>query len=83
MAVLMAIEPILAVKDVVEAANYYRDVLGFEEIWLWGEPPVHGGAVKDDSAGSRNSGGKRDSFREVAGAQDVRMVLQRHAQQVA
>jgi hypothetical protein len=41
---LITIEPILAVRDVATSAAYYRDVLGFEYVWLWGEPPTHGGA---------------------------------------
>lgn len=41
-------EPILAVPDVATAVQYYRDVLGFNEIWQWGEPPVHGGARRDE-----------------------------------
>jgi GNAT superfamily N-acetyltransferase/uncharacterized glyoxalase superfamily protein PhnB len=47
---LMTIEPILAVRDVATAATHYRDVLGFEEVWLWGEPPTHGGANRDGVA---------------------------------
>ena len=31
--------PVLLVKDVVAAANYYRDKLGFNYEQLWGEPP--------------------------------------------
>jgi catechol 2,3-dioxygenase-like lactoylglutathione lyase family enzyme len=30
---------VLLVKDVVAAANYYRDKLGFHYDRLWGEPP--------------------------------------------
>jgi GNAT superfamily N-acetyltransferase/uncharacterized glyoxalase superfamily protein PhnB len=44
---LITMEPILAVRDVATAATYYRDVLGFEDVWLWGEPPTHGGANQD------------------------------------
>jgi GNAT superfamily N-acetyltransferase/uncharacterized glyoxalase superfamily protein PhnB len=44
---LVTLEPILAVRDVATAAAYYRDVLGFAEVWLWGEPPTHGGANWD------------------------------------
>ena len=40
-------EPVLAVRDVATATAYYRDVLGFEDVWLWGEPPTHGGANWD------------------------------------
>ena len=31
--------PILLVRDVVAAANYYRDQVGFTYDELWGEPP--------------------------------------------
>src|SRR5437867_1869217 len=44
---LMTMEPILAVRDVPAATGYYRDVLDFEDVWLWGEPPNHGGANRD------------------------------------
>jgi GNAT superfamily N-acetyltransferase len=36
-------EPIFPVADVVAAVRYYRDVLGFEKDWVWGEPPDFGG----------------------------------------
>jgi catechol 2,3-dioxygenase-like lactoylglutathione lyase family enzyme/GNAT superfamily N-acetyltransferase len=47
---VLMLEPILAVRDVVAATAYWRDVLGFEEVWLWGEPPIHGGANQDGVA---------------------------------
>lgn len=31
--------PVLLVRDVVAAANYYRDALGFAYERFWGEPP--------------------------------------------
>lgn len=31
--------PVLLVKDVVAAANYYRDKMGFSYERFWGEPP--------------------------------------------
>lgn len=31
--------PVLLVRDVVTAANYYRDALGFAYDRFWGEPP--------------------------------------------
>jgi uncharacterized glyoxalase superfamily protein PhnB len=31
--------PVLLVRDVVQAANYYRDALGFTYSRFWGEPP--------------------------------------------
>jgi uncharacterized glyoxalase superfamily protein PhnB len=36
---LTASAPVLLVKDVVAAANYYRDALGFSYEKIWGEPP--------------------------------------------
>lgn len=36
-------EPIFAVADVVRSVRFYRDVIGFESEWLWGDPPVHAG----------------------------------------
>jgi ribosomal protein S18 acetylase RimI-like enzyme len=36
-------EPIFAVADVVRSVRFYRDVVGFEQEWLWGDPPVHAG----------------------------------------
>ena len=36
---LTAIAPVLLVKDVVAAANHYRDKMGFQYNRFWGEPP--------------------------------------------
>lgn len=36
---LLANAPVLLVRDVVAAANYYRDRLGFAYDRFWGEPP--------------------------------------------
>ena len=36
-------EPIFPVADVVATVGYYRDVLGFQEGWTWGQPPDFGG----------------------------------------
>jgi GNAT superfamily N-acetyltransferase len=36
-------EPIFPVADVVATVGYYRDVLGFPEVWTWGDPPDFGG----------------------------------------
>lgn len=47
---LITIQPILAVRDVVATTTYYRDVLAFPDVWLWGAPPVHGGANQDGVA---------------------------------
>jgi len=42
---LSHVEPILAVKDVVETVQYWHEVLGFPNKWTWGEPPNHGGVT--------------------------------------
>ena len=36
---LTASAPVLLVKDVVHAANHYRDAMGFAYDRFWGEPP--------------------------------------------
>lgn len=43
---LSHVEPILAVRDVVETVSYWHDVLGFPDKWTWGEPPNHGGVSR-------------------------------------
>jgi uncharacterized glyoxalase superfamily protein PhnB len=35
--------PTLAVRDVDAGVDHYRDVLGFEELWRWGDPTAHAG----------------------------------------
>ncbi|MCB0713765.1 MAG: VOC family protein [Ignavibacteriae bacterium] len=47
MPTLLATAPVLLVRNVTEAANYYRDKLGFTYDKLWGEPP-HFCMVKRD-----------------------------------
>ena len=36
---LIASAPVLLVRNVVDAANHYRDAMGFSYDKLWGEPP--------------------------------------------
>ena len=36
---IRAVAPVLLVRDVVAAANYYRDRLGFTYDHFWGDPP--------------------------------------------
>jgi GNAT superfamily N-acetyltransferase len=40
---LQSSEPIFPVADVVATVRYYREVLGFAEEWVWGDPPEFGG----------------------------------------
>ena len=37
------VEPVLAVKDIIETTAYWHEVLGFPNKWTWGDPPNHGG----------------------------------------
>jgi len=39
MSKITAVAPVLLVKNLVAAADYYRDKLGFTYERLWGEPP--------------------------------------------
>ncbi len=36
------VEPVLAVKDINATIQYWKNVLGFQEQWTWGEPPTVG-----------------------------------------
>jgi len=56
--------PVFLVDDVAAAAEYYRDVLGFEVDFLWGDDVTYGRVVRDDAVidfvrseppGARNS----------------------------
>jgi GNAT superfamily N-acetyltransferase len=36
-------EPVLAVKDIAATVNYWHEIIGFPEKWMYGNPPNHGG----------------------------------------
>ena len=40
---LKASEAILAVSDVAATVKFYREVLGFQSEWFWGDPPTFAG----------------------------------------
>ena len=42
-----AMSPVLRVNDLQVAADYYRDVLGFEVTWTWGDPSSRAGVARD------------------------------------
>lgn len=42
--------PILRVRDVLAAVDYYVDKLGFQQQWVWGEPPNFACVVRDETA---------------------------------
>lgn len=41
--------PVFLVDDVVATAEYYRDVLGFEVDFIYGEPPTYASVSRDDA----------------------------------
>ena len=41
--------PVFLVDDVAATAEYYRDVLGFEVEFLWGDDPIYGRVIRDDA----------------------------------
>ena len=42
-----SLSPILAVEDLHHALAFYRDLLGFDLAWCWGEPPELAGICRD------------------------------------
>lgn len=48
--ILDSLSPILAVPNVAEAVDYYKDMLGFPDGWTWEDPPTHGGVNWDKTA---------------------------------
>lgn len=75
-------EPIFAVSDILRAVRFYRDVVGFESEWLWGDPPVHAGVGWEriqlmfslNAERARRSKGNQHFFR----VQNVRELYERH-----
>lgn len=55
--------PVLLVKDVVKAAAYYTDKLGFAVDRFWGEPPMFAIARRDGVSIMLNQVGTGDTFR--------------------
>jgi catechol 2,3-dioxygenase-like lactoylglutathione lyase family enzyme len=50
---LYGLQPVLPARDVAETVAYYRDTLGFQVDFLWGDPPTHARVM----AGDRATGG--------------------------
>ena len=49
---LHGMHPVLAVRDVAKAVNYYRDMLGFHVDFVHGDPPLHARVCADPSYSS-------------------------------
>src|SRR5688572_5207715 len=45
----LGVVPVFLVDDVEATAGYYRDRLGFEVDFLYGEPPVYGSVSRGDA----------------------------------
>lgn len=57
------VTPVLLVKDVVRAAAYYTDKLGFRVDRFWGEPPMFAIARRDGVSVMLNQVDAGDAFR--------------------
>jgi uncharacterized glyoxalase superfamily protein PhnB len=55
--------PVLLVKDVVKAAAYYKEKLGFDVVRFWGEPPMFTIARRDRVSIMLNQVDSGDTFR--------------------
>ena len=42
-----SVSPILSVSDLAESMHFYRNVLGFDLAWSWGEPPAIAAVCRD------------------------------------
>jgi GNAT superfamily N-acetyltransferase len=40
---LLHAEPVFPVTDIEQTINFWHEVIGFPNKWMWGTPPVHGG----------------------------------------
>jgi catechol 2,3-dioxygenase-like lactoylglutathione lyase family enzyme len=61
----LAVAPEFAVRDVVRAAEYYRDVLGFEIEGFLEDPPVFALLSRDEVELHLRSGGNRSAEAEA------------------
>ncbi len=63
---MRAVSPILLVADVVRAAAYYGNALGFRADRMWGEPPTFCMPQRDGLSVMLNQVGPGESFRPNA-----------------
>lgn len=74
MAYLLTAVPVLAVDDLDESIRYYRDRLGFELAWIWGDPPAVACVTRDDvelNLARRGDNGSRGACRVYVRLTDV------------
>jgi len=41
--------PVICTADVAGAVRYFEQTLGFEQDWIWGDPPVYAGVKAGDA----------------------------------
>ncbi len=84
MVTLKSIAPQLVVPDVVETAEYYRDVFGFKILSYFAEPPVYSIVARDgveihfgkaEAAGASNSTVRSGSFDVYIWVSDVAAIF--------
>lgn len=90
--------PVFLVDDVIATVEYYRDVLGFEVDFVYGDPPIYGSVSREDAiinvsksdpSGRRNSvaaagtGNGVDAYVVVSDIDDVYEELKHHGATIA
>jgi uncharacterized glyoxalase superfamily protein PhnB len=45
--VVTSVVPIVAVRDLDEAIGWFRDAVGFEVVWRWGDPATRAGVARN------------------------------------
>ncbi|WP_395024906.1 VOC family protein [Comamonas odontotermitis] len=65
-----SVSPIFSVTDLQQSMDFYRDVLGFDIAWSWGDPPDIAAVCRDcveitliQRAGASPAGASHASFR--------------------
>ncbi|HEX3357468.1 MAG TPA: GNAT family N-acetyltransferase [Tepidisphaeraceae bacterium] len=79
---LKSSEAIFAVADVTETIRFYRDILGFESEWLWGNPPTFGGVRWGSSqvmfCKQPNFTGKTEGLQHMFRVTEIRPLYEQH-----
>lgn len=78
-----SISPSFAVHDLTEALRFYRDTLGFDVAWTWGEPPDLAAVCRDSVSitlakrEDAQPSGRSRAYLTVAGIDDYHALLER------
>ncbi len=74
MPAIASITPILCVRDVAASAAWWRDGIGFEIAFLYGDPPFYGSVLRDGLAVHLRHVG-RPNFAEIAAREESLIAL--------